>query len=268
LTVPRNLRTIQIRLLCTAVLISFALTLTACEDTEAEAGPSRVSGAALPGGQAGAILEKFLEASRLQQDRLHDSSMEVEIEGRFPKLKREASLRGVRKVGSRGEITYDSISTDGDSMIRKEVIAKYITAETEASASLARGNGKLQPIGINPDNYKFRYRGVFPFAGRQAYVFQVTPRQKRLGLFRGEVWIDTETYQTLRETGTLVKNPSIYLRKVQFDRTYEMLDGVAIPAQVSTKIDTRLGLLAELDVRLRNFSNPLTAQSGFCPLGW
>lgn len=264
----RKFRTFQNRSLLTAVLICFALSLTACEDSEPESGSVRVSGAAVPGGQAGAILEKFFEVSRWQQELLHDTSMEVEIQGRFPKLKREASLRGVRKIGSQGEITYDSISSEGDSMIRKEVIAKYITAETEASASLARGNGKLQPIGINPDNYKFRYRGVFPLSGRQAHVFQVTPKQKRLGLFRGEVWIDTETYQTLRETGTLVKNPSIYLRKVQFDRTYEMLDGAAIPVQVSTKIDTRLGLLAELDVRLRNFSHALTAQTGFCPLGW
>lgn len=256
------------QILFTALLALLTLSSTGCED----AGPGSSSGpssaASVPSGPAAAVLEKFLETNRWQQAQLHNSSMDVEIEGRFPKLKREATYRGVRRVGSQGEITYDPINSDGDGMIRKEVIAKYITAETEASASLVRGNGKLQSIAISPENYRFRYRGVFPFSERQAHVFQVTPRQNRLGLFRGEIWIDTETYQTLRETGTLVRNPSIYLRKVQFDRKYEIQDGLAIPVHVATRIDTRLGLLAELDVRLTNFTNPLTAQSGFCPLGW
>jgi hypothetical protein len=258
----------HIRQILTLTLLGASALLTiGCEESSTDASAPSAP-AALPGGIAGAVLEKFLEVNRWQQAQFHNSSMDVEIEGRFPKLKREASYRGVRRIGNNGEITYDAINSEGDGMIRKEVIAKYITAEIEASASLARGNGKLRSIAISPDNYRFRYRGTFSYSGRQAHVFQLTPRQNRLGLFRGEVWIDAETFQTLRETGTLVKNPSIYLRKVQFDRKYELQGGVAIPTQVWTRIDTRLGLLAELDVRLKNFNSPLMAQSGLCPLGW
>ena len=33
------------------------------------------------------------------------------------------------------------------------------------------------------------------------YVFQVTPRKKRAGLFKGEIWIDAATYLRVQETG-------------------------------------------------------------------
>lgn len=258
-------------LLRTAASALFVISLTACEEGVdlSPATPSAPAAAAptVPS-QAGFILEKFLEASRQQQDSLRDSTMEVRIQGRFPKLKREAVVQGVRRIDPAGEISYSNLSSQGDGTIRKEVIAKYIEAETEASASLVRGNGKVQAIGINPDNYKFKYKGPAKLGDRQAYVFQLTPRQKRLGLFKGEIWIDADTYQTLREAGTLVKNPSIYLRKVEFVRDYALQSGIAVPSQIVTKIDTRVGIKAELEVSLSNFVNPLLAQSKLCPLGW
>lgn len=263
-----NSRRTSNKLFWATLLALVVVSAAMCEDGN-EASLNASGGAPSSSGLTPAsILAKFLEANRLQQEALRESRMEVQIDGRLPKLKREASLRGSRQVAPSGEIIYEAIASSGDSMVRKEVIAKYIAAETEASASLVHGNGKVKSIGINPDNYKFKYKGLARLVDRQAYVFQVTPRQKRLGLFKGEIWVDAETYQSLREKGVFVKNPSIYLRKVEFDRQYELRDGFAVPVKVATKIDTRVGLKAELDVRFSHFSNPLTAQSRFCPLGW
>ena len=44
----------------------------------------------------------------------------------------------------------------------------------------------------------------------------MTPRKKRAGLFKGEIWIDAATYLRVQESGYLVKNPSIFLKKVAF----------------------------------------------------
>jgi hypothetical protein len=213
-------------------------------------------------------LDSYLAANRLQQDRLRDSTMQVEIQAQLPRMKREAIQRAVRQVAPSGEITYEPVSSTGDNMVRKEVIARYMSAETDASKKLTLGDTKLQSIGITRDNYKFSYKGLGKLNDRQVYVYQLTPKQNRLGLFKGEIWVDTLTFQTLRESGTFVRSPSIYLSKVQFVRQYEIQDGLAIPTHVSSKIETRMVGVAEIDIRFSGFSNVLTARSRICPLGW
>jgi hypothetical protein len=213
-------------------------------------------------------LDNYLAANRVQQDRLRDSTAEVEIQAKVPRMKREAIQRAVRRVAPSGEVSYEAIGGTGDNMVRKEVIARFMTEEQDASKKLVLGDAKLQSIGITRENYKFTFKGLGKLNDRQVYVFQITPKQKRLGLFKGEIWVDSVTFQTLRESGTFVKNPSIQLSKLQFVRQYEVQDGLAVPTHVSSKIETRLGVGAEIDVRFIGFSNVLTARSRICPLGW
>ena len=89
---------------------------------------------------------------------------------------------------------------------------------------------------------------------RDVHVFQVTPRQKRQGLFKGEVWIDAATFLRVRESGRLVKNPSIFLKRVEFVRNYEIQDGIAVPRRVESVVETRLVGKAELTIDFTNFS--------------
>jgi hypothetical protein len=214
-------------------------------------------------------LDSYLAANRLQQDRLRDSTMDVEIQARLPRLKKEALQRAFRLVAPTGEVSYRPVSSTGDNMVRKEVIARYMTEEMDASRKSAIGDAKFQSMGITRDNYKFSYKGIIKWNDRQVYMFQVSPKQKRVGLFKGEIWVDSVTFQALRESGTFVKSPSLYLSKVQFVREYEIQDGLAIPTHISSKIDTRVGVgTAEVDIRFSGFSNVLTARSRICPLGW
>jgi outer membrane lipoprotein-sorting protein len=213
-------------------------------------------------------LDNYLAANRQQQDRLRESTMEVEIQAKLPKMRREAIQRAMRHVASTGEISYEPVSSTGDNMVRKEVIARYMSAEADASRKVAPGDAKLQSIGITRDNYEFKYKGLGTLNDRRVYVFELKPKQNRLGLFKGEIWVDTLTFQTLRESGTFMKSPSIYLSKLQFVRQYEIQDGLAIPTNVSSKIQTRMAGTAEIDIRFSGFSNALTSRSRISPLGW
>ena len=88
------------------------------------------------------------------------------------------------------------------------------------------------------------------------HVFQLTPRKKRVGLFKGDLWLDAETCLPVRESGRLVKLPSIFLRRIEFVREYEIREGLAVPQSVDSVVDTRLVGKAELRVRFQNFSLP------------
>lgn len=194
------------------------------------------------------LVERFSEQSQTQRELLKGASMEVEIEARLPKLKKEGRLHALRHISRFGRITYDAIRFDGDSTVKSSVIARYLTAEMQAtttdSASLA----------IAPANYKFKYKGLVSRDWRDVHVFSLTPRKKRVGLFKGELWLDAATCLPVRESGRLVKNPSIFLRRIEFVREYDIRDGMAIPRQIESVVETRIVGKAELTVHFSNFS--------------
>ena len=58
----------------------------------------------------------------------------------------------------------------------------------------------------------------------------------------------------MQESGYLVKNPSIFLKKVAFVRKYEIRDGISVPREVQSVVDTRLVGKAELTIDFSNFA--------------
>ncbi len=154
--------------------------------------------------------------------------MELDIQASVPKLKKNGRLRALRRISALGRVTYEVLHFEGDGVIKKNVIAHYLAAERDAQS-------KTSSLAISPENYKFKFKGRDQLEGRGVYVFEVTPRQKREGLFKGSLWIDASTYVSVRESGRLVKNPSrLWARNVQFVRMYDVKDGISTPRQMQS----------------------------------
>ena len=182
--------------------------------------------------QSTELVAKYLDATRTQQSVLRGVQMEIDIEAQLPKLEKHGKLRALRRISRLGQITYKALGFSGDASIKNEVITRYLSAE-----SAARNNGS---IAITPANYKFKYKGITNVGGWKLASFQMTPRKKVAGLFKGELWLDAKTGMPVRESGSFVKSPSIFLKKVQFIRDYQMRDGVAFPAHIQSTVETRL----------------------------
>jgi len=215
-------------------------------------------------------LHRYLENMQMQQARLEGARMEVEIDARLPRLKKEGRFQALRRVTRLGRVSYDAVRFMGDKMIKNDVIAKYLHAEAEALSRSMNGqaNGKTISMAINDDNYKFKYKGMIGLNGRWLYVYQLTPKKKRLGLFKGELWIDLNTFLPFRESGRMVKNPSVFLKKVEFVRDYEFVDGLALPKRIESRVDTRLVGRAELNIAFNNILPERRAQVRICPMGF
>jgi hypothetical protein len=199
------------------------------------------------------IVKNYCAAQKGEADAFKGASMEVEIHGALPKLKKAGVLKALRRISSLGRITYQVMGFEGDHTVQKEVIARYIQAEIEAQRDQAAS------MAVTPENYKFHFKNRGEVEGRSAYVFQVTPKKKRDGLFRGEVWIDASTYLKLQEKGYLVKNRSIFLKRVEFTREYEIRDGHSVPRRTESVADVRMVGKAELTIDYTNFSAGQTA---------
>lgn len=214
-----------------------------------------------PTGPGAEVLERYMAAAQAQQAQMRGLSMQVDIDASVPKLKKNGTLSALRNISKLGHITYKALNFVGDKTIRNDVIARYLTAETHAITN------KPADMAITGANYKFKYKGVIERESRKLHVFQLTPRKKRLGLFKGELWVDAATYMPLRESGRMVKNPSVFLKRVDFVRDYEIRDGIAFPRHLESIIQTRLVGMAKLDVRFRDFVKADDDQTTAQPAG-
>jgi hypothetical protein len=204
--------------------------------------------AATPADPTDAIVENYCTASAAQERVLKGASMEVEMDASLPKLKKHGRLHALRRISPLGLIHYDQALFEGDNIVNKEIISRYLTAEVETQKQ------QSPDVAVTPRNYKFKYKGLRRSDGSDVHVFEVTPRKKREDLFKGEIWIDSRTYLKVQESGYLVKSPSIFLKKVAFIRKYEIRDGIAVPLKVLSVADVRFVGKAELTIDFTNFS--------------
>jgi hypothetical protein len=193
------------------------------------------------------IVNKYLDATKVQQAALRGCQMDVDIDAKLPRLEKQGKLRALRIVSRLGQIIYKGLDFTGDNTIKKEVIARYLEAESQA-----RDDGSMA---ISPENYKFRLKAKLTQNENVTYIFQLTPKKKRQGLFKGELWLDAATGMPVRESGQLVKNPSVFLKKVEFVREYQLENGVALPSHIESTVDTRIAGKAELSINFSHFTH-------------
>jgi hypothetical protein len=203
------------------------------------------------------MVSRYLQATEQQQSALRGATQELDIDAAVPKFKKQGKLHALKNISKLGTITYHALGFSGDNIVKTEVIANYLKAEVDA----AQGQGASN-LSITPENYKFKFKGMDELNDRAVYVLHVNPRQKRVGLFKGELWLDAETYMPVRESGSFVKSPSIMLKKMQFVRVYEIQNGVSIPQRTESKAETRLFGVVELNINYLSVSRDETETAG------
>src|SRR5258708_11091815 len=119
-------------------------------------------------------------------------------------------------------------------MVRRQVIARYLSADAEGRSMRA------SDVAISRAKYKFRFVGAAGTGPNLAYVFQITPRKIRLGLIRGELWIDAATGIAVHQAGYLVKRPSIFLRRVGVVQDVDLRKGRPYRRITRLELDTLL----------------------------
>jgi hypothetical protein len=192
------------------------------------------------------LIVRYVNARQSQQQSLKGVQMEVDIDGRLPKLEKRGTLRALRSISRLGQIIYKPLWFNGDNAVKQELIARYLSAEVEEKDRSA--------MAISPANYRFKLKGTTMLNDRSVAIFELNPKKKRVGLFKGELWVDAETGMPLKESGKFVKNPSVFLKKVEFVQEYELRDGISIPKRLASRLDVRLVGRAELDIAFSNFS--------------
>jgi hypothetical protein len=168
----------------------------------------------------------------------------IEIDASLPSMKTHGRLRAIRRL-LLGKPEYQVLELEGDKTVRQQVILRYLSAQVQAALIPASS------VAITPANYSFSYKGRVELAGAPAYSFTIKPRKKREGLIKGELWLDGETGAVVRQSGYLVKNPSIFVKRVTLTWETGMHDGLAEERITHLSVDTRVLGTAELTIHER-----------------
>jgi len=158
---------------------------------------------AMAGYSRGLAFARYVALQEQRDPFVRAQSSGVVVEASLPDLYKSAGLLAVRKRGANHRSQLQILQLTGDGTVAEEVINRYFTVR-EQMEGLA-----LSSRAITPTNYKFHFAREVRTSGGVAYVYDITPKKKGLGLVSGQIWMDSETGQEITLTGHINQAPLI-----------------------------------------------------------
>jgi hypothetical protein len=166
--------------------------------------------------------------------------------------KRYAEMLVRVSCDSSGAKEFTIVSEEGSGSIRKHVLYKLLSEETEASRRGTRASTRLIP-----DNYEFQMVRREILETGPAYVLSVIPRTQNKYLIDGKIWVDANDYSIVRIEGQPAKNPSFWVRSVHFVHTYQKVGQFWFASSTRTTSEIRIFGESELTIENSDYTlNP------------
>ena len=146
-------------------------------------------------------------------------------------------------------LSFAPVHFAGDSFVKTNVIGRVLQSEVD---HLQKDD--LALTALTPANYKFSYKGTAQIQNRAVHVYQVKPRKKRAGLFKGHIFLDAHTGSLVRAEGTVVKSPSLFIKKIDFVQDYADVGSFTFPVHIHSEARTRLVGRAIVDIYERQYT--------------
>jgi hypothetical protein len=157
------------------------------------------------------------------------------VEAELPATAQHGKYELRRMYQAPRSLVFAAIRFAGDSFVKTNIITKLLQSEVE---HVQKGEGAQ--TAITADNYKFNLKGTETIGGRLAYEYHVKPRHKRPGLFKGCILVDAASGRLRRAEGTMVKSPSLFVKKIEFVQDYADYGPFSLPVHIHSVAKTRL----------------------------
>lgn len=162
--------------------------------------------------------------------------------------KRAEMLVAVNCLGD-GSKEFSIVSSFGWGVARSHVFPRLLQSESEASLPDARERSR-----ISPENYSFATMGEDYVNERSAWVLALTPKTQNKYLIKGRIWVDPEDYAIVRIEGKPAKNPSFWIKSVQFVHTYQKSGPFWLPGSDRSVTDARILGATELTIEYFDYA--------------
>ncbi len=180
-------------------------------------------------------LDVYEARSKRQAVELGDYTDNTTIEAELPQTKQKGRFRLTRIFSAPKSVAFKAVDFVGDSFVKTNVIAPLLQSEVDHVQKDDMGS-----TAITSANYKFSYKGTDELEGRPVHVFQLKPRAKRVGLFKGKIYLDVYTGAPLRAEGRIVKSPSFFVKKVDFVQDYAQVGEFSLVSHIHSVAEARV----------------------------
>ena len=181
------------------------------------------------------LFTALIEHNRARSKRLHDFSVRrtyiVKNDENKPRAESEVFL----SYQAPDHKEFNIISERGSGLVRKRVFKALLESEVETAAGTSKRDSS-----ITPENYTFEFIGEEDVDGFHTFVAQVAPKRIDKYLFKGKLWIESKEFAIVRIEGQPAKNPSFWIKKVNFVRRYQRIDDFWLPLKDETVTEVRL----------------------------
>jgi len=127
------------------------------------------------------------------------------------------------------------ISEKGSGLIRTRVFKPLMDVEVETASERNRLDSS-----ITPNNYTLALLGEEEVAGSHCFVVQATPKRADTYLFMGKIWIHSVDFAVVQIEGQPAKNPSLWIKRVDFVRRYQKIGEFWLPLKNESITRVRL----------------------------
>lgn len=188
-------------------------------------------------------LQVYQGRSVFQAATLVAYSANTRISAQLPDTSQHGEFELERHYSAPRTLEFKPLRFTGDGFVKSNIITRLLQSEVD---HVQKDDSSL--TAITPANYKFSYKGTSQVEGRIAHVYQLKPRKKRVGLFKGRLYLDAHTGSLIRAEGNVVKSPSFFIKKIEFVQDYADIGSFTLLVHIHSEAVTRLVGRAIVDV--------------------
>ena len=193
-------------------------------------------------------LGAYERRASLQNLELSSYSATSRIRAELPGTRQSGELELQRSYAAPRSLKFRVVRFAGDTFVKKNVIVRLLQSEVD---HLQKDDPSL--TALTALNYKFSSKGRSEVNGREVQVFQVKPRRKEVGLFKGRIYLDAYTGTLVRSEGGMVKSPSVFIKSLAFVQDYADFGNFTFPVHLHSVAKTRILGPAIVDVDERDY---------------
>ena len=186
--------------------------------------------------------------SVIQAEQLASYSATTVIRAQLPDAAQFGEYEVQQRYLAPHTLAFKALRFTGDAFVKTNVIVRFLQSEVE---HVQKDDPAMNAL--SPANYKFSYKGTNQLAGRTVHIYQLKPRQKRAGLFKGRIFVDAYTGSLVRAEGRPVKSPSLFIKKIDFVQDYADIGPFTFPVHIHSEATARIVGRAIVDVYQRDY---------------
>jgi hypothetical protein len=193
-------------------------------------------------------LAAYHRHSQFQSAELLAYSSTTLIRAELPDTQQQGELQVARHYAAPRTLEFKVVRYSGDGFVKSNVITRLLQSEVD---HVQKDDSSL--TALTAANYKFSFKGTTQLNGRSVHDYQVKPRKKRAGLFKGHVYLDAYTGSLVRVEGSVVKSPSFFVKKLDFVQDYADVAGFTLPLHMHSEALARIIGRTIVDVYQDNY---------------